>query len=447
MDLSELCNRRVPRYTSYPTAPHFSDAINGGVYETWLAALDPAETLSLYGHVPFCDSMCWFCGCYTKIVNRYKPVGDYLKVLRDEAALIAGRLPGRFRVRHLHWGGGSPTMVHFDDWGEIFDGLRAAFDFTDDAELAMELDPRDVEEPYIAGLAAIGVNRVSIGVQDFDPEVQAAVNRIQPFELVETVCGWLRRYGIDRINFDLMYGLPHQDEARVLAMTEKAAALEPSRIALFGYAHVPWMRTHQKLIDEAALPSPDARLDHVSVARRHLEELGYRSVGLDHFAKPDDALCQALDAGQLRRNFQGYTTDAARTLIGLGASSIGELPEGYVQNAAPMKDYVDAVAAGRPPTKRGIALTATDRLRRSIIERLMCDLSVDLDALCAESGDDAARLDPAVETLAPLAGTGVIAVDGRRIAVTEQGRPFVRVVAAAFDTYLGTGSAGHSLAV
>jgi oxygen-independent coproporphyrinogen-3 oxidase len=439
----------VPRYTSYPTAPHFSNDFNASTYESWLATLDPREPISLYGHIPFCDSMCWFCGCYTKIVQKYKPVSDYLEFLKKEAALIASRLPGRFSIRHLHWGGGSPTMVHSEDWRAVFDQLSAVFDFTPDAELAMELDPRDVSESDIAGLAALGVNRVSIGVQDFDPTVQAAVNRIQPFDLVAHVCNWLRENGIEKINFDLMYGLPHQDETRVVAMVEKAVKLQPSRIALFGYAHVPWMRTHQKLIDEAALPTPVTRLEHVNVARKVLEGHGYHSVGLDHFAHGDDHLSQALDAGQLRRNFQGYTTDAASTLIGLGASAIGDLPQGYVQNAAPMKEYVDAVSNEKLPVKRGLALTAEDRLRRSIIERLMCDLSVDLDVLCASEGNgaDAAPLDECIAALAPLAADGIVQIDGRRIVINEEGRPFTRLVAAAFDAYHANSSAGHSLAV
>lgn len=438
---------RVPRYTSYPTAPHFGPAVTAEVYQRWLGALDPAAPLSLYVHIPFCDEMCWFCGCWTKIVKRYEPVRSYLDALAGEIALIAGALPARMAVRHLHFGGGSPTMLTPQDWLAVTADLGRRFAFAEEAEIAVELDPRDASEDYIAALAQAGVTRASIGVQDFDAEVQKEINRHQPFAVVEQVVGWLRAHGIGDINLDLMYGLPRQTESKVEAMVDLALQLAPARVALFGYAHVPWMKSHQKLIDETTLPTADDRLRQFAVASARLTAAGYRPIGLDHFARPDDGLSRALSAGRLRRNFQGYTADDAPILIGLGASAIGNLPQGYVQNVQPLADYRRAIAAGRLPTARGIALSTDDRLRRTIIEELMCGLSVDLDAVCAAHGTPVEMLSLEKERLAPLVADGLMKIDAGRITVTEAGRPFVRIIAAAFDTYLQPGRAQHSRAV
>jgi oxygen-independent coproporphyrinogen III oxidase len=444
---SEKYNLRVPRYTSYPTAPHFGPEIDGARYRSWLAALDPGAALSLYVHIPFCDEMCWFCGCYTKIVNRYEPIKSYLSSLHGEIALVAESLPARFILSHLHFGGGSPTMLAPEDWLELIAAVRRRFDVAMDAEIAVELDPRDASDNYVAALAAAGVNRASIGVQDFDPDVQHAINRIQPFAVVERVTGWLRRHGIGKVNLDLMYGLPLQTEAKVVAMVDRAVGLGPSRVALFGYAHVPWMKAHQKLIDEALLPGQAERLQQFSAASRRLCEHGFRPVGLDHFARPSDDLAAALEAGRLRRNFQGYTVDDAPILIGLGASAIGTLPQGYVQNAAPLADYRRAIDNGQLPTARGLALSPEDRVRRDVIERLMCALSVDLQAVCREHGLTGDPLAAERDSLAGMATDGLVQLEGASIRVTEAGRPFVRLIAAAFDAYLPRGGQRHSRAV
>jgi oxygen-independent coproporphyrinogen III oxidase len=447
VDFAERYDLRVPRYTSYPTAPHFTPAVSGDVYRGWLGALDPASTLSLYFHIPFCDSMCWFCGCYTKVVNRYEPVQGYLRVLHDEIELVAAALPATFATGHLHWGGGSPTILKPEDWLGILDHLRRRFDIAADAEVAVELDPRDTTREYIGALADAGVTRASIGVQDFHADVQAAINRTQPFEVVERVCVWLREYGIDDINLDLMYGLPRQTTQRVVAMIDKAHRLRPSRLALFGYAHVPWMKTHQRMINEAELPDAAERWRQFAAASARLQALGYRGIGLDHFARSDDPLAEAQQQGALRRNFQGYTTDAAPILLGFGASAIGSLPQGYVQNVAPLKDYAEAVAAGRLPTARGVTLSADDRLRGAVIERLMCDLRVDLGALCADHGAKVTELADSIGRLEPLIADNLVVVDGNRVMMTEKGRPLVRLAAAAFDAYLEQGEKKHSRAV
>lgn len=446
-NVSDKYDARVPRYTSYPTAPHFTSDVDDAVYRRWLGALEPRQPLSLYFHIPFCDSMCWFCGCYTKIVNKYEPIREYLDVLEEEIDLLAEALPGRFSASHLHWGGGSPTMLTGQDWLALVAKLRQRFDLADGAEMAVELDPRDATESYVAALAAAGVNRASIGVQDFHPDVQAAINRTQPFEVVERVCVWLRRHGIDKINLDLMYGLPHQSTERVLEMVDKASRLEPARVALFGYAHVPWMKSHQKLIDEAALPAARERWRQFDAASRRLETLGYRPIGLDHFARPDDELSIALDQGRLHRNFQGYTADAASVLLGLGASAIGGLPQGYVQNTAPLKEYRRTISAGRLPIARGVELRRDDKLRGEIITRLMCDLAVDLKEVAHRHGVGDKDFSAELARLRPLAADGIVTVDGHRVTVTGAGRPLVRLAAAAFDAYLEHGEQRHSRAV
>ncbi len=446
-ELSQKYDLRVPRYTSYPTAPQFNDSVNGEVYGKWLGELSPDLPLSLYFHVPFCDEMCWFCGCYTKIVKRYEPVAEYITTLLDEIDLAAKALPGRFTARHLHWGGGSPTMLKGDDWKKIITRLGESFNIEPDAEIAVELDPRTATADYVKALAAAGVNRASIGVQDFDAKVQEAINRIQPYEVTKRVIGWLREHGVEHINMDLMYGLPFQTLEGVIDMVDLAVGLNPARIALFGYAHVPWMKSHQKMIDEAALPGTDERWEQFTQAVGRLIEKGYVQIGFDHFARPGDSMAIALKEGRLHRNFQGYTADPAPVMLGFGASAIGYLPQGYAQNVSPLKTYRDAVAAGRFPIQRGFALSDDDKLRAAVIERLMCDLAVDLDAVCARFNHTDTDFSGELERLAPMATDGLVAMDGNTITITETGRPFVRLVASVFDTYLERGEGRHSKAV
>ncbi len=446
-DLSSKYDIRVPRYTSYPTAPHFNDGIKAEQYRRWLGAL-PAETpLSLYFHIPFCDEMCWFCGCYTKIVKRYQPVADYLDVLLAETDLVTSALPARFQARHLHWGGGSPTMLKGRDWRRTMDALRHHFEISDEADVAVELDPRTATEDYVRALGDASVNRASIGVQDFDRTVQEAIHRIQPFNVTERVIGWLRRHGINGINMDLMYGLPHQTVERVTTMVDLAVRLSPARVALFGYAHVPWMKSHQKMIDEAALPDGPERWRQFTAAAERLVEMGYVKIGLDHFALPDDEMAKALQANRLHRNFQGYTADVAPVLLGFGASAISRLPQGYIQNISPLKAYRQAVGDGDLPTARGVALSDDDRLRGDIIERLMCDMEADIDAICREHGAKVEDFTAEMKKLALLAADGIVTVEAGCITIPEEGRAFIRLVAGVFDAYLDDGQQRHSKAV
>lgn len=435
-----LAERNVPRYTSYPTAPHFSTAVNAGTYRGWLEALPPEAALSLYLHVPFCTELCHYCGCNTRAVRKRKPIDAYAERLLDESALLS-MLHGR-KLRHLHWGGGTPSILGPEWLQKIVDRLGATFDLSALKEHAIELDPRRLDQTLVRALKNIGITRASLGVQDVSPHVQQAIGRIQPFELVEQAAAWLRDEGITDLNVDLMYGLPAQTVRDVARSAELAAGLGAQRMALFGYAHVPWFKTHQKLIDEHALPGLAERLEQAQVAADTLVSLGYQAVGLDHFALPSDELAIAAREKRLRRNFQGYTTDEADALVGLGASAIGKLPQGFVQNAPDLAGYARAVSAGTFATVKGLTLNDDDRLRGTIIERLMCDLELDLAAFGGP-----ARFAAELEALAPLAQEGLLRIDGARVSVSERGRPFVRIAAAAFDAYAAKSQKRHSVSV
>lgn len=427
---------RVPRYTSYPTAPQFSGEIGADTVRGWLAALSPGANLSLYLHVPFCARMCWYCGCNMRLVARYAPVAAYVERLIAEIHLRADALGHRHSLSHIHWGGGTPTTLSPEDFARVDAAIHERFDIADDAEIAVEIDPRTLDEPTVAALARMGCNRASLGVQEFDPGVQVAINRIQPFEMVETVCGWLRGAGISALNFDLMYGLPHQTSEMLAGTVEQAVKLAPSRLAVFGYAHVPWMAKNQRRIDEAALPGGEARFEMAALAGKLLTARGYQAIGIDHFARPEDSLAVAAREGRLRRNFQGYTTDQAGALVGLGASSISALPQGYAQNVVQTNDYLRAIDAGALPVARGLALSPADLWRRAVIERLMCEFAVDLEAIALRFGLSGSAFAEDFARLRPLAADGLVEIDGPQIHVTPEGRPLARVVAAAFDAYL-----------
>ena len=440
-------DRRVPRYTSYPTAADFTAAIDAARYREWLGAVPRDEELSLYVHIPFCSSLCWFCGCHTTIVRRYHPIAAYLKLLGREIEMLAVALGGRRRVVHLHWGGGTPTMLRPAEIHRLAAHFRTRFRLTAGTEFAVEVDPRTVGPKTVAALAEAGVTRVSLGVQDFDAQVQRAINRIQSFELTKRVVDWLRAAGIDALNIDLLYGLPGRTAAGLVETVDKTLALNPGRIAVYGYAHVPWMKRHQKLIDERLLPDAVERVRQATAAAARLVERGYLAIGLDHFATPSDPIALAARAGRLRRNFQGYTTDPSTVLIGLGASAIGTLPQGYAQNAAEIPAYRAAIDGGGFATVRGVEVSDDDNLRRAIIERLMCDLEVDLDAVCRARGRVAADFAREIEALAPLRAGGAVHVAGNHVRVAADARLLVRVVCAAFDRHLPITGERHARAV
>ncbi len=446
-DLLAKYDRRVPRYTSYPTALQFAPTVGTKVYRGWLATLDPELPLSLYVHIPFCDSLCWFCGCHTKIVWRYEPIAAYLELLLREVDRVADLLDGRRKVCHVHLGGGTPTILEPVDMERLFARLRARFDLLPGADIAVESDPREFNRDLVRAMARVGVNRASLGLQDVNPQVQRAVNRVQSMDETKRVADSLRAAGIGSINIDLMYGLPYQTVARVLTTVEAVLSLKPERICLFGYAHVPWMKRHQRLIDEQTLPDAEERFTQYRAAARRLQDAGYVWVGLDHFALPDDPLAVTMRARALHRNFQGYTTDEAPVRLGFGPSAIGSVPQGLVQNAVPMHAYRGALAADELPIVRGLVLTEDDRLRGAVIERLMCFMEVDLAEVCREFGASVQLFTTELSALAEMEVDGLVALEDTRIRVTERGRPFVRTVCAAFDRYLEPSETRHAQSV
>jgi oxygen-independent coproporphyrinogen-3 oxidase len=437
----------VPRYTSYPTAPHFSTQFPSASYGEWLSRLDPGEPVSLYLHVPFCKQQCWYCGCNMKLAARYSPVATYVQHLLQEIDLVAAALPARMPVSHLHFGGGTPTALEPDDLAAVMARLSERFELLPDAEIAIESDPRTLGDSMISRIGALGFNRASFGVQEFDPKVQAAINRIQPPEMVEHAVAGLRAAGVSHINFDLIYGLPHQTAAALCRTVEQCAAMRPDRVALFGYAHVPWVAKNQRMIEDAALPNAAERAEQARAAAATLVANGYIQIGIDHYALPGDSLAVAAAEGHLHRNFQGYTADAARTLIGIGATSIGRTPQGYVQNASETGAWSRAVAAGKLSVARGHALRGQDQLRAGVIERIMCDGSVDLVATgrALGYGDDWYAAE--IPELEQMQQDGLLTYQGGKLSLAPAGLPLARVVAAVFDTYLRASTARHSVAV
>lgn len=438
----DLFSARVPRYTSYPTAPHFHAGVDQGALRRWLGELPAAMPLSLYVHIPFCDTLCWFCGCHTTVVNRYSAVAAYLKNLFTEIANIGPLLEGH-TVKHLHWGGGSPTMLSPDDVRALKGALEGSFRFAPDAEFAVEIDPRGLTDEMIATLAACGLTRASIGVQDFDEKVQKAINRIQPFDETKRVVDGLREAGVTSLNIDLIYGLPYQTRENVARTIELSLSLKPQRFAVFGYAHVPHFKKHMELIKQETLPDAVERFEQFELAHSLLSAAGYVAVGLDHFALAGDSLAVAQQNGTLARNFQGYTSDDAPALIGLGASSISSLPQGYVQNRPEVPEWRKAVEAGELPVARGIALSDDDKLRRDIINKLMCFLAVDLSVF----GKRAADFPEEMDALRPLIAEGFVTVEGTLLRVPHKSRAAVRLVASVFDAYLAKSKAVHAVAV
>ncbi|NVJ98182.1 MAG: oxygen-independent coproporphyrinogen III oxidase [Alphaproteobacteria bacterium] len=437
-------NEQVPRYTSYPTAPHFSADVGPKEVKHWLEDIADEANLSLYFHIPFCRKMCWYCGCNTKATRRYDPVNEYMDYLWREIDMVASSLSGGQLVTHIHFGGGSPSMLKPEDFTRLMATIRKRFHLSEGVEIAIELDPREITEAKVAAYALAGVNRASLGVQDFHDHVQKAINRRQPFHTIYDAVNLLKAYGISDINMDLLYGLPHQTEKDLQENADYAAALGAQRISLFGYAHVPWMKKHMRLIDENALADGAGRLAQFDIAAKQLEKRGYVPIGLDHFVLPRDPMAKALNEGNLHRNFQGYTTDSADTLIGFGASAISALPQGYTQNTPATRQYFDALERGEMATVRGKALSNDDRIRRAAIEKLMCYFELDLAHLAAENQIAFSHFDDALETLAELATSGLVEINGTKVRVPGKARQAVRLACAAFDTYFSASKQRHA---
>lgn len=430
----------LPRYTSYPTAPHFRP-LDADTYAGWLREAGSGDALSLYAHVPFCHSLCWYCGCHTSVTRSAARIARYNEGLAREAAMVAALLPAQASVASLHLGGGTPTALGAEGLVRLAATLRGFFAFRPGAEVAAELDPRSLNEDLLDALGEIGLTRASLGVQDITPAVQELIGRVQPTAQVEAAVRGLRALGVSGINMDLIYGLPAQGVAEIEASARFAADCGADRVAVFGYAHVPWMKAHQKGIRVEDLPDAALRMRQAEAAARVLTGAGYVAIGLDHFARSDDAMAQASAAGTLRRNFQGYTTDTAPYLIGFGASAIGAVPGGFVQNEPEERRWLAAVEAGRLPVARGRVLTEDDRIRAGLIERIMCDGAI------AMAEVPPAVLDTAAPRIEALIADGLVARAAGRLAVTATGRPFLRHFAACFDAYLTPSPARHSAAV
>jgi oxygen-independent coproporphyrinogen-3 oxidase len=444
--IKKYLNERIPRYTSYPTAPHFSAAVGPLSYRDWLRAVPADAKLSLYLHVPFCETLCWYCGCHTSITRHRPPVEKYVASLEREIDHVSALLGGK-RVLHVHFGGGTPAIVGPELFIGLMARLRDRFTIEPGTEVAIEIDPRRLTPEMAVALKRGGVTRASLGVQSFELPVQEAVSRIQSIETTRACADLLRDAGIRDLNVDLLYGLPHETAASCETTVADVLTLEPARISVFGYAHVPGMMKHQRVIDEAALPKSDERLLQEQTIGEALVRAGYQRIGLDHYALPDDPMAVALRAGRLRRNFQGYTDDPADALIGLGASSIGRLPQGYVQNAAGIKEYGERIEAGELATVRGVAITPEDDLRGDIIMRLMCDLRADVPDAIRRHGFDAGCLDTELSGLQPLVADGLARIDDGVITVPEESRNLVRRVASQFDAYLDPTAGRHAVVV
>jgi oxygen-independent coproporphyrinogen III oxidase len=429
-------DQRVPRYTSYPTAVQFTDDVGPDQHTRWLGEVGREEPVSLYVHVPFCEVLCWYCGCNTQVGRHQNTFEVYTDLVCREIDRVAARLGARPQAAAVHWGGGTPSAIGTVRMARIMAKLREHFDCLPDVEIAVEMDPRVLSADDIDTLTRdMGVNRTSIGVQDFDAEVQQAVNRVQPYDLVAETVTHLRKGGILDLNLDLMYGLPFQRRDNFGKSADLAVGLSPERMTLFGYAHVPWMFSHQNLIKEGDLPNAEERLVLFQVALERLEKAGYVHIGLDHFSKADSEMTIAQQEGRLHRNFQGYTTDTAKTLIAFGASAISTLPGGFIQNKSAAREYMNAIKEGGLATRRGVGLTDEDRLRSHIIERLMCDFHIDLDAVCGEFNVSVSDLADDMKKLDPLIADDLVAVDGWHVDVLPRGRMLVRMACAAFDQY------------
>ncbi|HVY86799.1 MAG TPA: oxygen-independent coproporphyrinogen III oxidase [Caulobacterales bacterium] len=436
--LLKYAEQNAPRYTSYPTAPHFTPAVSSDTFRAWLGELDIDAKLSLYIHAPYCRQMCWYCGCNAYAALRDEPIALYVEALHREIDAVADALSAR-EVVEIHWGGGTPNTLSPERFAGVVAHLRERLDLSNVKRHAVEIDPRLLTNEQARAMAEAGVNRVSLGVQDLEPSVQAAIGREQPFELVRSAVASLRAAGIDALNFDLMYGLPLQTLDTVRRTAQRAASLRPQRFSVFGYAHVPWFKPRQRLIDETALPDANARYDLAQAIGETLAAEGYVAVGYDHYALPDDPLASS---ASLTRNFQGFVETACDALVGLGPSAISTLPQGYAQSEPEVGAWRKAVVERGLAIKRGRELNNEDVWRRELIMRLLCQFEVDL----ADFGGLCAFVEE-LERLRPLALDGLVKIENGRLRIPAEARPFARLVAQAFDAYANVGAARHSRAV
>ena len=445
-DLVARYDKPGPRYTSYPTAPNFTpDFDRQGALDRWR---DATADLSLYLHVPYCVLRCLYCGCHT-LIRRDRDLGvAYVDTLLDELKLISQHTDVTRPLRQLALGGGTPTFLLPDDMERLFAGIRSTLNVADGAELSIEIDPREIGPEYIDRLAALGINRFSFGVQDINPAVMKAIGRVQDDSQVEGAIGSVRRNGDCPVNFDVMYGLPLQTAATFHDTVRRIIELGPDRIALFGYAHVPWLKKHQRGIERHERPDADLRLRLYLQAREQLEAAGYVAIGLDHFARPEDALAVAWKDGSLHRNFMGYTTQRGLDLLAGGVSGISLVNGAYICNQPDIPLWRDQIGAGKMPWTRGLLMAGDDALRGEVIESVMCQFKIDKKAIeRAYEIDFDSYFADAHEALTPMRDDGLLIEDAESLRVTDDGQMFVRNVAMVFDRYLADGEGKFSRTV
>lgn len=430
---------RAPRYTSYPTADRFVEAFDANAYATWLRKrpLTAKGALSIYVHVPFCSTLCYYCACNKIITKDHGKAATYLRYLEREIDLVTANLDPQRRVSQMHWGGGSPTFLSADEMAHLMRMFRSRFEFLPGGDYSIEVDPRSVALSTIGRLAEIGMNRMSLGVQDFDPDVQKAVHRIQPVDMTLNVVKAARDAGFRSINFDLIYGLPRQSVERFNRTLDIVLDARPDRIALYNYAHLPTRFKSQRRIHEVDLPAPAEKLAIMSLAMKRLGEAGYVDIGMDHFALPEDELAVAQRSGRLHRNFQGYTTQPDCDLLGFGVSSISKVGPTYSQSVRTIEEYYDAIEQRNLPVMRGIELTKDDLLRRAVIMALMCQGQVAIQAVeDAHLIDFASYFAAELQALDRFEQAGLVTRSAQWLSVTDKGHHFLRAISATFDKYL-----------
>ena len=442
LDLLERYDKPGPRYTSYPTAVEFHEGVGEAQYRQRLAIANasPETPLSVYAHLPFCEQRCGFCGCNVIITPHRDIAATYLDYLDKEIEMLAAALPDRRKVAQMHWGGGTPTYFEADQLARVFDRIHRHFDFTPDVELGIEIDPRVTSHAHLHRLHALGFNRLSMGVQDFAPEVQRAVNRVQSFELTRDLVLEARATGFSSVNIDLIYGLPFQTYDGFRATLEKSLELRPDRVAVYSFAFVPWMRAHMKSLPDEGMPSPKVKLELLALSIDAFTGAGYRQIGMDHFALPEDELAIATERRDLHRNFMGYTVQKTRDMVAVGVSGIGEVQGAFIQNTKKLSSYYAAISEGRFPVERGYELGPDDMLRREVIAGLMCNFRVDIPRI--ESLFGVVFLEYFAAEIRELTAPASVATDGlvtlsdTELLVTPLGRLFVRNVCMVFDHYL-----------
>jgi oxygen-independent coproporphyrinogen-3 oxidase len=437
LELVKKYNVPGPRYTSYPPATHFTNEITPEVFVEQIQANNDAKRdISLYFHLPFCYSLCWFCGCTTVITADQKKSGEYAKYLEKEMDLMKQYVDPRRKVVQLHFGGGTPTFSLPDEIRRLGDMIHSRFTFAPDIEAGVESDPRRLTRDHLVALREVGFNRTSIGVQDNDPVVQKAVHRIQPFEMTKQVVGWMREVGFQSVNIDLIYGLPYQTPASFARTLDDTLSLQPDRFAIFNYAHVPWMKPAQKILKMEVLPTPETKLEILKLTIERLTSEGYVYIGMDHFAKVGDELAVAQKEKTLQRNFQGYSTRGGSDIYAFGMSSISQGEGIYWQNHKDIPEYYGALNAGKLPVHRGYIMTVEDQIRRTTIMRLMCDLGLDYAAMSKLLNlDFAQHFGAEIESLDDMEADGLLVKTPQGILVTDLGRLLIRNIAMRFDAY------------